>query len=303
MSASNGNVYCVIGAESVWKTTNNGNLWEPSSPGGDVRYVSANEPYVYAGFYNYSFGGNGGVYRSINSGLNWVRTLVDINIYCLAENDSLVYAGAVDDTSRTGGVYVSTNYGLNWVRSSLDSVPVMTLFAYGNNVFAGVDNTYYPGFTEYPGFWVSTNRGQTWSKKNDGFASLMSNVPVVAIAVLNNVVFTALSGGGIYQRPVSQVIGIRNISKSIPNEYKLEQNYPNPFNSMTNIKFQVASSKFIKLVVFDLLGREMAVILNENMKAGIYEYSFNAGNLSSGVYFYKLTAGNYSELKKMILIK
>ncbi len=100
MSASNGNVYCVIGADRVWKTTNNGGLWEPSSPGGDVRYVSANEPFVYAGFYNYSTGLNGGVYRSTNSGANWERTLQEINIYRLSQSDSLVYAGAVDDTDR-----------------------------------------------------------------------------------------------------------------------------------------------------------------------------------------------------------
>lgn len=303
MSASNGNVYCVIGADRVWKTTNNGLLWEPVSPGGDVRYVSANEPYVYAGFYNYSTGVNGGVYRSSNSGANWVRTIQDINIYCLSQSDSFVYAGAVDDTLRNGGVYVSTNYGVDWSRSSLDSVPVKTLYAFGNYVFAGVENTYYPGFTEYPGFWVSTNNGQTWTKRNEGYTNILANIPVVAIAVLDNNVYTALSGGGIWQRPLSQIIGIKNISSEIPTAFSLEQNYPNPFNSITNIKWQIANAGIAKITVYDLLGKEVAVPLNEFLQPGTYQVNFNAQNLSSGVYFYQLKTDNFIETKKLILLK
>jgi 5-hydroxyisourate hydrolase-like protein (transthyretin family) len=72
---------------------------------------------------------------------------------------------------------------------------------------------------------------------------------------------------------------------------------------MTRIQFKVTSSKFVKLIVFDLLGREVAVLVNDKLQAGTYEISFDAGNLSSGVYFYTLKAGDYTDTKPMVLIK
>ena len=93
------------------------------------------------------------------------------------------------------------------------------------------------------------------------------------------------------------------INKPIVNEYSLMQNYPNPFNSITKIQLQVASYKFVKLVVYDLLGKEVATLVNEELKAGVYEVRFNAGDLPSGVYFYKLETGNIKETKKMLIQK
>jgi hypothetical protein len=89
----------------------------------------------------------------------------------------------------------------------------------------------------------------------------------------------------------------------VPEGYGLEQNYPNPFNQSSNIKFKVASSKFIKLVVYDLLGREIKTLVNEALQAGLYSVRFDAGDLPSGIYFYRLTAGDFSETKKLILLK
>lgn len=93
------------------------------------------------------------------------------------------------------------------------------------------------------------------------------------------------------------------INKPIVNEYSLMQNYPNPFNSITKIQLQVASYKFVKLVVFDITGKEVAVLINKNLQAGTYEVRFDAKHLSSGIYFYKLTAGEFSEMRKMIYLK
>ncbi|MBI5402981.1 MAG: T9SS type A sorting domain-containing protein [Ignavibacteriae bacterium] len=103
-------------------------------------------------------------------------------------------------------------------------------------------------------------------------------------------------------------IGIRKIENTIPTEYKLFQNYPNPFNPTTNIKYSIPSnvnrqSSNVKLVVFDILGKVVATLVNENQSPGVYEVSFNAGSLPSGVYFYKLTAGDYTEVKKLVLLK
>lgn len=93
------------------------------------------------------------------------------------------------------------------------------------------------------------------------------------------------------------------INKPIVNEYSLMQNYPNPFNSITKIQLQVASYKFVKLVVFDITGKEVAVLINKELQAGTYEVRFDAKHLSSGIYFYKLTSGEFSEMRKMIYLK
>jgi hypothetical protein len=98
-------------------------------------------------------------------------------------------------------------------------------------------------------------------------------------------------------------VGITPISSGVPAEYLLQQNYPNPFNPVTNIKFSIPKTGFIKITVFDVSGKEIAVLVNEDLSAGTYRVDFDAGKLSSGVYFYKLEAANYSETKKMVLIK
>jgi hypothetical protein len=85
--------------------------------------------------------------------------------------------------------------------------------------------------------------------------------------------------------------------------FQLEQNYPNPFNPDTKIQYQVSSNSQVSLKVFDVLGNEVATLVNEEKPAGNYEVEFNASQLSSGVYFYKLTAGSFTDTKKMILLR
>ncbi len=101
----------------------------------------------------------------------------------------------------------------------------------------------------------------------------------------------------------SQVNGITPLSNEIPNAYDLSQNYPNPFNPVTNINFSITKSGHVKLTVFDILGREAAVLVNENLAAGVYKADFNASGLPSGTYFYKLEIEGYTDVKKMMLIK
>ncbi|MFN3872459.1 MAG: T9SS type A sorting domain-containing protein, partial [Ignavibacterium sp.] len=96
---------------------------------------------------------------------------------------------------------------------------------------------------------------------------------------------------------------IEKENELILNNLSLSQNYPNPFNPSTSIQYAVSSRQFVTLKVFDLLGREVVTLVNEEKPAGVYEVTFDATGLSSGVYLYKLIAGNYSETKKMILIR
>ncbi|MCW8810557.1 MAG: T9SS type A sorting domain-containing protein, partial [Ignavibacteriaceae bacterium] len=95
------------------------------------------------------------------------------------------------------------------------------------------------------------------------------------------------------------------------NEFRLEQNYPNPFNPSTKIKYTIPSviasgakqSHFVSLKIYDVLGNEVATLVNEYKQSGSYEIEFNAAGLSSGIYFYKLQAGGFIETKKMILLR
>lgn len=101
----------------------------------------------------------------------------------------------------------------------------------------------------------------------------------------------------------SQLVGIQPVNNEIPQSYSLSQNYPNPFNPVTKIKFQIANQSYTRLVVYDMLGRVVETLVNENLNAGNYEVDYNALKHSSGIYFYRIEAEEFTETKKMILIK
>ena len=89
----------------------------------------------------------------------------------------------------------------------------------------------------------------------------------------------------------------------IASTYSLSQNYPNPFNPTTSINFSIPQDGLVKLVVYDILGKEVATIVNGEQAAGTYQVTFDASRLTSGVYFYKITSGDFSDVKKMLLVK
>ncbi|HWQ82136.1 MAG TPA: T9SS type A sorting domain-containing protein [Ignavibacteria bacterium] len=106
------------------------------------------------------------------------------------------------------------------------------------------------------------------------------------------------------------VIGIQNISNELPSSFALFQNYPNPFNPVTTIRFDVAENgkwksvnETVTLKVYDVLGKEIAVLVNERLKPGAFEVKWNASGFGSGIYFYRLSAGDFNETKKMIILK
>ena len=101
----------------------------------------------------------------------------------------------------------------------------------------------------------------------------------------------------------SSPMGSEEDNSGMITEYSLEQNYPNPFNPSTTIKYEIPEAALVTIKVYDISGKEVATLVNENMNYGRYEVKFNGDNLSTGVFYYKLTAGNFTEVKKMILIK
>ena len=100
-----------------------------------------------------------------------------------------------------------------------------------------------------------------------------------------------------------EIIGIQNISSEIPSSFSLSQNYPNPFNPVTNLEFGISDLGFVSLEVYDVLGKEVAMLVNEKLSPGKYKVEFDGSGFSSGVYFYRLTAGDFTETKRMMLVK
>ncbi len=96
---------------------------------------------------------------------------------------------------------------------------------------------------------------------------------------------------------------VKQFNSSEPELFLLHQNYPNPFNPSTNIKFQLPNSNFVTLTVWDVLGREVAMLVNEELEAGSYQATFDGKGLASGMYFYKLNVGGLTASRKMILIR
>ncbi|MGA9120263.1 MAG: T9SS type A sorting domain-containing protein, partial [Bacteroidota bacterium] len=98
-------------------------------------------------------------------------------------------------------------------------------------------------------------------------------------------------------------VGERGSRESSPGEFRLFQNYPNPFNPTTVIRGEGTGDRRMRLIVYDILGREVAVLADGRFPAGQFSFTFDAKNLAGGVYFYRLTAGSFVKTKKMILVK
>ncbi len=122
-----------------------------------------------------------------------------------------------------------------------------------------------------------------------GLLSTQTTRPLIAYAD------TCLTGCGL--------VGITSHHTDVPNSYRLSQNYPNPFNPSTEIEFAIPKAGLVKIVVYDILGREVKTLVNETKQAGEYKIYFNASSLASGVYFYRINANDFTQTKKMLLIK
>ncbi len=168
--------------------------------------------------------------------------------------------------------------------------------------------------------WVFTRSGGVWSQLGSKLVGTGSNGQEIfqgsSVSISSNgtLIEGALGDGGHVGAAwvfVYPGIGITPISSEVPKNFSLSQNYPNPFNPSTVIKFQVSSYRFVKLTIFDVLGREVSTLVNQNLQPGTYEVNFDGTNLTSGAYFYKLVAGDpgsksgtsFIETKKMMMVK
>jgi hypothetical protein len=209
------------------------------------------------------------------------------------------------------GLYVlkTTNTGNNWNVICSDTATYGTYTRVNDAEFINENVGYYVGrwgFAPPPSSYYgilnkTTNGGISWFFPG-GFSN---NYSVEAITFVNYQTGFAVGDhnlqGIIYK--TTNALGLETISSSAPSDFSLSQNYPNPFNPQTKINFDIPKSSFTQIIIYDLLGREVATLVNEELKAGTYEADWDASGFSSGVYFYKITAGDFIETKKMVLMK
>ncbi len=284
----------ISGNNYIYKTTNKGASWYIVNTSGGatscIQFLNSST--------GYSLGRVQGptyetyVFKTTNQGESWFYVT---NFYNLGYNSMQMineYTGYAVESNLTRK---TTNGGTNWFE----------ILNYGSYAMYFInDNTgYITGFK-------TTNAGINWFSQNVDIQAnyLMKDIFFVnsntgfMVGGYGGTIFKTTDGGG-----TMIPIGLNNLSEALPLNYNVFQNYPNPFNPQTKIKFEVPKASFTKLIIYDLLGREVATLVNEELKPGTYEadWSANGGgsNFSSGVYFYKIISGDFVETKKMVLMK
>lgn len=236
---------------------------------------------------------NDRLYRTTNEGYNWDTLSIGVSIHSLTSIGTTLYAGA--SSGGYNGVWKSTNNGLNWIHTGGTSLPNLyfySIISVGNNLIAGTGGVNQSG----SGVYVSTNGGDNWSMSTPN-TYLNGN----CITIESSYIYFV--DNSLFRNTLSQVIAVNQISIIVPKEFLLGQNYPNPFNPVTTIRFHIPKPTFVKVAVYDVIGREVEILGNEIVKAGQYKVTWDASKYSSGIYFYKLITNDYSVTKKMILLK
>ena len=172
------------------------------------------------------------------------------------------------------------------------------------------NNSWLSPFTVSNSDFISIDPASAYGpRKADGS---LPDITFMHLAVGSNLIDTGVDVGipftgilpdlGAFEFGMSMPTGVLSIDEDL-STFRLEQNFPNPFNPITVISFQIVEASFVTLKVFDLLGQEIATLVNEEKNPGSYNLKFDGNNLSSGIYFYKIQAGKSFQIKKMILMK
>lgn len=313
-------------SNGIFLSTNNGMNWTLTPQNTyPMIFLASNDTFLIAGT-------NTGVFRSTNNGLNWNSTSLTYSVYALAASGSKVLASVLDNVMYTPLIYRTVNNGTSW-SNNCNGLPLdlakdfaftsqycfVGFFGGSTGLYKSSDNGYqwiqanlnygisclastgnYIFAAANGGVYFSSNNGVNWTAVNQG---LSGAVGFNRLYLTSNYLFGS-SSGGVWRRTLSDLISvISNTSNNIPVEYSLSQNYPNPFNPVTRINFNLQKNGFVSLKVFDIVGREMQTLVNENKPAGSYSIDFNGSEFSSGVYFYRIEANGFSDVKRMILVK
>jgi hypothetical protein len=232
--------------------------------------------------------------RTTNGGANWSYSAFYLNsnegnlrdFYFFTSSEGIAVSNVWDGR---GGISYTSNSGANWTTqftvNALNSVD----FSGNTGYSAGINGS----------IIKSTDAGVTWITQSSGVSAVLRSVDFVDSVTG----FICGDGGTILKTTNGGVLALEPVSAQIPEEFSLLQNYPNPFNPSTTISFKIPEEGFVELRIFDLLGREVAVLVNELIKPGEYETIWIAEEIPAGVYFYRMISGVYSETRKMMLIK
>jgi photosystem II stability/assembly factor-like uncharacterized protein len=278
------------------RTTNAGNSWaiQTISPAGYFKsgyFINNSTGWI---IYN-----SGIVLKTTNSGNNWTQVsatgITSSNKYLFFTNENTGFL-ATD----LGKIYKTTNSGVNWEQYSVGTT----------------DHLYTVGFKNENTGWTGGYNGMVYRTVNGGLNWTQEIIntgqhPNVISFINPNTGWIFGGGGMIMKTTNGGNVFIKNIYSEIPKTYVLYQNYPNPFNPTTKIRFETPLNPpfgkggigVVTLNVYDILGKEVATLVDEKLQSGTYEVTFDGSNLNSGVYFYKLQTNNFTETKKLILLK
>ena len=299
----------------VFLSSNNGNNWTALNKGLSNTFVTV---LAVSGMNLFAGTGGSGLFISIDKGTSWDACLPGNHVVrALGTFGTNVFVGCGAISSKDyGGFHHSTNNGIDWVyNETLDCIESIAVYPDrrgGCYLFACNAGPGWSGSSnrpvvmnaadtlEYYGIHLSADNGLNWSSAHHG----LPVSEVYSIAIKDGDLF-AVTSNGLWRRPLSEMIptSVDHASHQLPDRFKLEQNYPNPFNPTTVIGYHVAVNSLVTLKIFDLLGREVAVLVNERKDAGRYSVQWDASRFSSGVYFYTLQTGQFRETKRMILMK
>ena len=301
----NQNTGYVSGNGVILKTTNTGATWEIQNiPFTGVLFAicftDVNTGYV--------VGDSGAVFKTTNSGSNWFpgnsTTSINLRGISFANANTGIAVGGDNGNSFVPPVNIilkTTNAGNNWSEVQFNTHSDSLLWCVN---FINSSTGYITGWGS--NITKTTNGGYSWYNQN---------CPVPGQILRNNFFVNDNTGyicgyndtaGSLVLKTTNggeEVTAVNQNENEAPREYTLHQNYPNPFNPNTVIKYTLPKKTYVKLSVFDVLGEEVAVLVNEVKQSGTYEKEFDASRLASGTYFYKLTAGDFTQTKKMMLVK
>jgi photosystem II stability/assembly factor-like uncharacterized protein len=275
---------CSVGSK-IYKSVDNGENWIPIETPAFILWdiAFANDSIGYGvGLYNTSI-------KTTDGGENWFSVSPIIQNHSMFAikfiNQSIGYVVGGSEISKTtdGGNSWNTKY--NAVGSQLNDVTT-----FGENIawVVGSDK-----------ILRTDNAGENWS--------LQTFSPyhyILSANCVDSLICFAIGGEGSLYKTTNGG-GVTSAEKNIsnPESFRLYQNYPNPFNPSTEINYSLPQTDYVTLKVYDILGKEITTLVNEEQSAGNYEISFDAKNIVSGIYFYRIQAGNYSDIKKFILLR
>jgi photosystem II stability/assembly factor-like uncharacterized protein len=265
---------------------------------GDISFANQNTGIV---LHNGNSGINGMV-RTTNGGVNWVFNQNINNKYIY--HIELLPSGRGYAASDSGYFFKTTNFGSSWqyLNTGLN----------GTNLDIKFINDDIGWLLNALGNWPQSYR--LYFTKNGG----LNFYPITSLGSFNvkafsfidaNTGFVAGDSGVVLKTTNGGLTFVNQTGELYPDNYSLSQNYPNPFNPVTNIRFDIPKSGFVKIIVYDLLGREITQLVNQQMQPGSFSVDWDASNYPSGVYFYKLVVGDnttsweFVETRKMVLIK